>query len=276
MNRSWERVEIGIQDGADGRYWSHCSDIMKVYVSGLHVKWKLGGGEVHLTSISPPQPVKNCFFFGLSTPYRLCQSQKGHKELPKSPPCAAATSAPLLPSPHLPSWGAKITLKRPASLCRLSSCHLKKKKKAVRQAGETFQVCKSGQKKKKKKKDGVGVADPLPPNPTPVGQRPIAQKPRREQRESCVQRCWRGRERRRGCQKTAAESGNPARETECFLKPGKFGIISPIHLGKKPWVCEGEVIGPLEGSIRFKRTNQMCCCQFTVAATAWGFLPPQG
>lgn len=103
---------------------------------------------------------------------------KGPQRATESPPRVAATSAPPLPSPHLPSWGAKITLKRPASLCRLSSCHLrkKKKKKKTRQAEEleernpvwldTFQVCKSGKKKKKKKKDG-GVADPptAPPQP---------------------------------------------------------------------------------------------------------------
>lgn len=210
MNRSWEWVEIGIQDSAAGRYWSHCSDIMKVFESGLHVKWMLGEGEWSSLDLNifPSAGEKLLLLWSFHSVLSL-PITKGPQRAAKSPPCIAATSAaplPPLPCPHLPSWGAKITLKRPASLCRLSSCHLKKKKKATRQAAEleernpvwldTFQFCKNGNKKKEEKRWRSGRS---PPTPTPVGRRPVAQKPRREQRESCVQQCWRGRERRRGC-----------------------------------------------------------------------------
>lgn len=220
-----------------------------------------GGGEekneVHLTSISSPQPVKNCFFFGLSTPYRLCQSQKGHKEPLRVPPCVAATSAPPLPSPHLPSWGAKITLKRPASLCRLSSCHLRKKKEKRERQGRPeswrkeipsgltlFKFARAA--KKKKKKDG-GVADPSTPPPQPWWDGDLSlRNPERVRRPAMLTRL----RAKTKMLEEAAESGNPER----FLKPGKFGIISEIHLGKRP--------------VTFKRTNQMCCYQFTAVATA--------
>lgn len=101
---------------------------------------------------------------------------KGPQRAAESPPRVAATSAPPLPSPHLPSWGAKITLKRPASLCRLSSCHLKEKKKKKRRgrpeswrkeipSGLTlFKFARATKKRKKEKRRRSGRSL-TPPNP---------------------------------------------------------------------------------------------------------------
>lgn len=264
------RVEIGIQDGAGGRYWSCCSDIMKVFESGLHVKWMLEGGrknEAHLTSISSPQPVKNCFFFGLSTPYRLCQSQKGHKEPPRVPPVLLQRQRCHCRPPTFPPGGLRLRLRgrRPCA----NSAAVTKEKKKIDEAGRRVGGKKSRlawrfsslqeRQKKEKKKDGR-VADPPPLHPNPGGTETCrSQTQKRAERVRCPTMLTRLRVKTKVLEE-AGKSGNPARETERFLKPGKFGIILEIHLENRPWVCEWP--------IAFKRTNQMCCYQFTTVATA--------